>query len=354
MKQTRLQPLSRYQKEGEGFDDEETHHHEHHDLPLEHYEETHTSEGVGVDSGGTPLEMPDVSLDDVFGNFDPVALEEVSQEEPQGPVWEIADAADEHVAFQGSNGTTGFNMPSEAEEHFVEESEASPEVTPDWRVSPLHSSHRESHLDPNLGSDNGVTPDENHDLQHPLQGWESISTTATAATDELLAAFATPPKKPTQHLVSQSPSTKPANAMQTVRVGLPQLGRLNFQVGELLIEQNKQSNQNEHLATAIASLRTYLEKYRQTLTRLRHEGDLAHQQGERAGMWQAAFDELLWFDDAIEAIEQIHRHSRQVLEKQQRLLTGVQDDLTQARMQPIGEIFVPPAPNAGAVGKNPG
>jgi chemotaxis family two-component system sensor histidine kinase/response regulator PixL len=163
---------------------------------------------------------------------------------------------------------------------------------------------------------------------------------------------------------------------QTVRVEIERLERLNFQAGELLINQNRQIVDNEHLFAALQDLRSRLQKHANTLAQLRTWGLTT---GEPASHWQvsqhlpetsqnelseafsgrapyfdtlefdryselhvllqSATEEMVQMEEAIEVFDLCARHSRQIVEKQQRLLKFVRDDLTQARMQQLGEIL---------------
>jgi two-component system, chemotaxis family, sensor histidine kinase and response regulator PixL len=169
---------------------------------------------------------------------------------------------------------------------------------------------------------------------------------------------------------SATPEKSPTPILQTVRVDLKRLERLNFQAGELLIDQNRQIVHNEHLIAALQELRSRLEKHQQTLSRLR-TWELST--GEPTGNWQlkradgedmaspnpiakldalefdryselhvllqSATEEMVQMEEAIEVFDLYARQSGQILEKQQRLLKSVRDDLTQARMQQLGEIL---------------
>jgi len=173
----------------------------------------------------------------------------------------------------------------------------------------------------------------------------------------------------TREIVEEPPP--PVPQLQSVRVNLQQLERLNFQAGELLINQNKQVVQNEQLLAAMQELRSRLEKHQNTLDRLRAWGVKGENSSsnrlsslvlssalqpsslsipqldslefdrysELQILLQDALTDMVQMGETAELFELLARQASQTIEKQQRLLASVRDDLTQTRMQQFGEIL---------------
>ena len=171
----------------------------------------------------------------------------------------------------------------------------------------------------------------------------------------------------------KSPSTvnnqaKNNQKAASVRVELEQLERLNHLAGELLIEQNQQTNQDKHLRGIIQELLAQLQQHKQTLNELRDWSDRKWLNtkifsGVEAPsqsnlpldsifdplemdrydnlqlMIQKAADEAIGLENLTELVSLSNKQSRLSREAQQRLLTNVRDDLTNARMQPLGDLF---------------
>jgi len=186
----------------------------------------------------------------------------------------------------------------------------------------------------------------------------------------------------------------------TVRVKVQHLEHLNYSIGELLTNHNRQSLQNEQLQAAVKTLLTRFQQHQQLLEQLRDwserlfivercNGEMGRwgdgEMGEMGEMGelremrrqgrhsqfpinsqfpipkqQNLFDSLeldeyseaqlliesvledaVQLAEANDAIELFARQSYQTLETQRRLLTGTRDLVMEARMVPLGEIFAP-------------
>ncbi len=155
---------------------------------------------------------------------------------------------------------------------------------------------------------------------------------------------------------------------ESVRVEIEQLERLNHLAGELLINQNQQTSQDKQLRSIIQELVIQLQEHQQTLNELRDWSDrkwlntkifsLANHStksnlaletifdplemdryDDLQLIIQKATDETLKLDNLTEQIAQSSKQSQLSRESQQRLLNHVKDDLTTARMQPLGDLF---------------
>ena len=127
----------------------------------------------------------------------------------------------------------------------------------------------------------------------------------------------------------------------TVRVNVEHLDRLNYFIGELLTNQNRQSLQDEQLQGRIQELLSQLAKHQQLLNQLRDWSDSLEldRQSELHFLVQSLLENAVQLEASTDTIDLFSRQSSQILEKQSRLLTSAQNDLLEARMVPLGNIF---------------
>jgi chemotaxis family two-component system sensor histidine kinase/response regulator PixL len=161
--------------------------------------------------------------------------------------------------------------------------------------------------------------------------------------------------RPTQN----EPKAKPR---QYIRVELESLERLNHLSGELLINHNRQALQEVQLKQAVQKIFTHLQRNHKTLNQLREWSEL---QGQNLGVpnfqstvelskfdsleldqysdlhlqLHSSLEELFQLQEAAESLDVIVRQNSYSLDKQQRLLASVRDDLLDARMIPLGNII---------------
>ena len=201
-----------------------------------------------------------------------------------------------------------------------------------------------------------------------------------------------PPTPPTPP-ISQSPPSPQypnrekelASLSETVRVNVEHLESLNYSVGELLTNQNRQSLENEQLRVAVRSLLSRLQQHQRLLDQLqdwydrefnwsRQRLNLQWEMGNESGdirmrknnfpflnrqslianqfdplelehyhesglLIQSIIDDAVQLSEATEAIDLFTRSSQQTMEKQRRLLTSTRDTLVEARMLPLGDVF---------------
>ena len=147
-----------------------------------------------------------------------------------------------------------------------------------------------------------------------------------------------------------------------IRVNLEQLERLDHLAGELLINQNQQTNQDAQFRLGVQELLVYLRQHQRTLSELQSWSDLTlANEGHTARLnsnaltffdalemdrytdfhvlVQSALNDWVQLEMVGETLEHQIRTVRQTREAQKRLLTSVQDDLTTARMQPLGDVL---------------
>ncbi len=247
------------------------------------------------------------------------------------------------------------------------------------------------------------------------EAWNPIESAAMDAPASRFAssgASATDPTnlsgdEPEVPLSQQLPESVPTPASQktqgsesrTVRVNVEHLERLNYSIGELLTNQNRQSLQNEQLRSAVRTLLTRINQHQQLLSQLQDWSDrlfvdaeqqrlaelgvLFSEKGQRETsrsfptshssflpphsppttyppslsqlnrfdsleldrysesqlLVQSILEDAVQLAEASEAIDLFAMQSTQTLEKQRRLLTGTRDALMEARMLPLGDIF---------------
>ncbi|WP_407895628.1 response regulator [Scytonema sp. NUACC26] len=226
----------------------------------------------------------------------------------------------------------------------------------------------------------------------PTLALQQLTTPRTRVTKTILNSYNIP--DPTFLTSEQgtpvSHSTPPFSS--TVRVNVEHLEQLNYFIGEMLTNQNRQFLQNEQLWSAIRVLFSRLEKHQQQLNELTGElgapsgdkgqwglgtrnwgletGELGAPSGDK-GQWglgtgdkrdkveeqiinpqspipnrqspianpQSLLEDTVQLIEASEAVEMFARQSQESLEKQRRLLTGTRDSLMEARMLPLGNLF---------------
>ncbi|WP_017315450.1 hybrid sensor histidine kinase/response regulator [Mastigocladopsis repens] len=159
------------------------------------------------------------------------------------------------------------------------------------------------------------------------------------------------------------PSQPPITSTRSVRVNVEHLEQLNYFIGELLTNQNRESLQNEQLWVNVRVLLTKLQQHQQLLNQLQ---DLSTRQfsvpqqrllvrdeqdngrfdsleltsySEFHNLTQLLLEDSVQLGEATDAIEMFARQSQETLEKQRRLLTHTRDSLMEARMLPLGQLF---------------
>jgi chemotaxis protein histidine kinase CheA len=177
-----------------------------------------------------------------------------------------------------------------------------------------------------------------------------------------------------------------APVLPSIRVDVETIERLNYLSGELLINQNKQVVETEHLQNTLQQLLRYLQYHQQTLSSLQDWADrlrlrqiaqhpfqewirpyrkvtlqdavavvqlqlspISTQRSfdalelepynEMDALLQGAWEETAHLGEVAETLDALVRQATLSLEKQQRLMTHMRNDLTTARMQPVGDIL---------------
>jgi two-component system, chemotaxis family, sensor histidine kinase and response regulator PixL len=165
---------------------------------------------------------------------------------------------------------------------------------------------------------------------------------------QLTSTAKIPSSQGSRSAVSQKSTLSP-----TVRVNVEHLDRLNYSVGELLTNQNRQSLQTEQTQAEIRTLYTRLRQQQQQLDQLQDwiyrqskeqkakglTPRKSKQLGELQLLAQRLLADAVQVTEATDAIDLFVQQSSQTLEKQGRLLIGTRDALIEARMLPLGYIL---------------
>ena len=191
--------------------------------------------------------------------------------------------------------------------------------------------------------------------------FDDLFTTAPAdsldavADGPLLSDF---PKQKVSSLSVTSPSVTTSPGVSNLKVSVDHLEQINYAIGDLLTQQNRQALYNSQLTTTVKALLTRLEQQQQQLDQLQSQAksgataipqtqasehqfdtlELDHY-SELQLQIQASLDAMVQQIESAEAIELFVRQSSQTLEKQQRLVKTLRETLVKARMQPINNVF---------------
>jgi chemotaxis family two-component system sensor histidine kinase/response regulator PixL len=192
---------------------------------------------------------------------------------------------------------------------------------------------------------NGVT-----NGQAPLTVQQPIAEQPEIPTVEEKAEKATPTAK-----------TPTPAANLSIRVDFYRLERMNNWVGELAINRNSLSLQNEQLQGSVRSLLSRFSRFQNMTGKLRELADqlvIMPERREQAAWISTAFDalemdsygalsgqlqdileEMMQLEEAVDDIVLFARATDQGLESQRQMLFSLRDELMWARMLPLGEVL---------------
>jgi two-component system, chemotaxis family, sensor histidine kinase and response regulator PixL len=151
-------------------------------------------------------------------------------------------------------------------------------------------------------------------------------------------------------------SGKGTSIAQTVRINLESLDRLNNLMGELLIDQNKNVLKHKNIYDTVQELTEKLYETEQIISSLnellvgemflgtneRQSSDLRDSKtktSETIALLESAAKNSLESIKMAENIRTFNQHSHRNLQKQQRILLNMRDELIETRMSPIGRVF---------------
>ncbi len=171
----------------------------------------------------------------------------------------------------------------------------------------------------------------------------------------VLATATTVAPEPTRPPEPQRVESKPLAPTPLIRVEIDRLQSLQHLVGELLINENRQSLQDEQLRSALERFRQGLRQHRRLLAEARdrlekrpidqrHLGAGANGRASANDLIlqqsiDAALDSAERLDSTAEVVERYAQQTATTLDKQRRLLGQVRDSLMDTRMQPASAVF---------------
>ncbi|MEM7793422.1 MAG: hybrid sensor histidine kinase/response regulator [Cyanobacteria bacterium P01_C01_bin.118] len=153
--------------------------------------------------------------------------------------------------------------------------------------------------------------------------------------------------------VSVDPLVTPK--VSNLKVSIDHLEQINYAIGDLLTQQNRQTLYNTNLLATAKTLLTQLGKQQQQLSELQSRASAPvvapaaeHRQfdplefdrySDLQLQIQTSLDAIVQQIESAEAIELYTLNSIQALEKQQRIVKNLRETLVKTRMQPISNVF---------------
>lgn len=117
----------------------------------------------------------------------------------------------------------------------------------------------------------------------------------------------------------------------SVRVDLNRLERMNNFVGELVIDSNSLSLQNEQLYKTTKELLNRARQFQEAIGKIHNFADRM--------LLQGLLEETIQLQEKVEDATLVSRQSHQTIERQRQTINSLKDELMWARMLPIGEIL---------------
>ncbi|MDJ0718273.1 MAG: response regulator [Prochloraceae cyanobacterium] len=271
---------------------------------------------------------------------------------------EISNQIEETAIFSEEVGLEERTITMSSKEEDFDRAAFEPEKSTAPPIEPINSTLSLNQLfanaDVNTDSYTEEIKPEKDKIQTPSFAKKTKSNSETSKINSLKNSGYKPPKKDSK--------------LGSVRVALEQLERLNHIAGELLINQNQQYAQDEQLRLSIQELIEHFRQHQQSLNELLDWSDRKWSETEKWSenrkilehnspltnsfdtlemdrysdlqlLVKKAIDETLHLETLAEGIGGLAKQSRLSREAQERLLTHVRDDLTTARMQPLGDLL---------------
>lgn len=309
----------------------------------------------------TPQEFVPPSVDDVFGAIPPLSEEATSTEFIPPSVDDVFGAVE-----------------------LANETTPSPEVIPVAEATPTEfvpPSVDEIFAEPPPITAEPQNPSEN--LEAAIHSVEQIFDRLPLVEENLPSSPA--PVSPAKEKHPELPGTQAAAkavakeaAGLSIRVDFNRLERMNNLVGELSINRNSQSLQNEQIQTGVKELLNRFARFQKMTGKLRELSDQvlvkpmnAEMNGLRSdstsvssqsaefrlqnlaefdalemdsygaiySLLQGLLEEMIQLEEAVDDIVLFARNSDRTLEQQRQMLTNLRDELMWARMLPLGEVL---------------
>ncbi len=218
-------------------------------------------------------------------------------------------------------------------------------------------------------------------LQDEMDVLPTVENLALPETPETPNQTISPQATPKNGKVAKNQLAKkstPKSANLSVRVDLDRLERMNNLVGELSINRNSLSLQNDKLQNAVKELLSRFDRFQQKTSKLREMSDQMLISPDRYGVSgqfiplpinqltnqaqgitsEADFDslemdtyggmysilqdlleEIIQVEEAVDDIALFAKQSGEAVDDQRQMLNGVRDELMWARMLPLGEVL---------------
>ncbi|TVQ42162.1 MAG: hybrid sensor histidine kinase/response regulator [Gloeocapsa sp. DLM2.Bin57] len=204
-------------------------------------------------------------------------------------------------------------------------------------------------------------------LETVVESIENIFEKLPEATDIPSTKIPTPsqPAKVTPPTPEKAKTTPTTASNLSVRIDLNRIERINNLIGELAINRNSLSLQNEQLQKTVRELMNRFSRFQNMNKKLRELSDQMlispfsqynsvadysyiasdfdtlemDSYGTIHSMLQGLLEEMIQLEEAVEDIALFSRQSNQSIEEQRQMLTRVRDELMWARMLPLSEVL---------------
>ncbi len=314
------------------------------------------------------------SLDDVFNSPDLSALEIPAEDTQEEIVPSLRDVFGERITFtsveEAAQEEEKGDQPPSLEALFGK-------MTPE-KVSLSEDDKDTLNNEGEIKNNQEIFPEPNtENLSETIKSVEDIYSKLPGLKDDAPINFSPPVKKSKvqQPVTPQKTPTAPVKSNLTVRVDLERLERMNNLIGELSINRNGLSLQNDKLQNSVRDLLERFGRFQLTANTLRELSDRmltsADQfnpvQGESASSFlsdddeinltsafdslemdrydnlyyvvQGLMDQMIQLEEAVDDIALFAGQSGQVVENQRQMLNRMRDELMWARMLPLGEVL---------------
>lgn len=146
---------------------------------------------------------------------------------------------------------------------------------------------------------------------------------------------------------------QPSVSPRSVRVDLERLEHLKYLTNNLLTHQNRQVSTKQELQNTLWNFREKFQQHQQHLKKVRNYSEVSQDSrtdlhisllrkefdGNLDALMQSVLEENAQLEEIIEQVEFVHQQWTQTMEKQQQLVTNIQEELIEAQMSPLGETF---------------
>ncbi len=311
--------------------------------------------GVEDDGQDDPIHLQQSALDTLSALEDELTPPPVPQPQPASPADEEISAQEQDLFPAGALDLAMSELLSAATTQRQASASSPPDSAPptgmDLAITDLLGTG--SALAPSSSS----TSSQSSHASAPPSPIDQVVQQIWAETPAFPASSVPPPSQPVPG--KGSTETPPA---RNIRVDIELLSRLNHVIGELLINQNQQSLQTDQIHAAAQEAMAQLQRCFQRLNQVQDRANqrLLSSQYRQFGspestsdfdvleldpydelhlLLQRLHEEMAQLAEGVESFDLFVQQSRLHLKKQKRLLTNGQEDLLQARMVPLGQVF---------------